>query len=79
MCVLCWTSAGVKVVGQIHEPGFLEGGDFFPLGQDLSMVRLMPLHIRCNANFAYHIIYIECQHVITRQEELQILEALAHD
>jgi arginine deiminase len=28
----------VKVVGQIQEPGFLEGGDFFPLGKDLAMV-----------------------------------------
>lgn len=31
--------AGIQVVGEIGEPGFLEGGDFFPLGRDLAMVR----------------------------------------
>ena len=26
------------MVGEIREPGYLEGGDFFPVGQDLAMV-----------------------------------------
>jgi arginine deiminase len=26
------------VVGEIREPGFLEGGDFFPLGAELAML-----------------------------------------
>ncbi|KAF5833022.1 hypothetical protein DUNSADRAFT_10768 [Dunaliella salina] len=34
----CIEKLGVKVVGQIQEPGFLEGGDFFPLGQDLALL-----------------------------------------
>ncbi len=30
--------AGLPIVGEIVEPGFLEGGDFFPLGPDLAML-----------------------------------------
>ena len=26
------------MIGEIREPGYLEGGDFFPVGQDLAMV-----------------------------------------
>lgn len=29
---------GIEVMGEIREPGFLEGGDFFPCGYDLSLV-----------------------------------------
>lgn len=28
----------MPIVGEIEAPGFLEGGDFFPMGQDLAMV-----------------------------------------
>eukprot|EP00195_Chlamydomonas_chlamydogama_P009440 CAMPEP_0202891208 /NCGR_PEP_ID=MMETSP1392-20130828/1328_1 /ASSEMBLY_ACC=CAM_ASM_000868 /TAXON_ID=225041 /ORGANISM="Chlamydomonas chlamydogama, Strain SAG 11-48b" /LENGTH=467 /DNA_ID=CAMNT_0049574893 /DNA_START=174 /DNA_END=1577 /DNA_ORIENTATION=+ len=34
----CFTKLGLPVVGEIREPGFLEGGDFFPCGQDLCML-----------------------------------------
>jgi hypothetical protein len=30
--------AGLPIAGRIHEPGFLEGGDFFPMGADLALV-----------------------------------------
>lgn len=30
--------AGLPIAGQITDPGYLEGGDFFPLGQDLALV-----------------------------------------
>lgn len=30
--------AGLPVVGEIEEPGFLEGGDFFAAGEDLALV-----------------------------------------
>lgn len=30
--------AGLPIAGRIAEPGFLEGGDFFPMGQDLALV-----------------------------------------
>lgn len=29
---------GLPIAGSIAEPGFLEGGDFFPMGQDLALV-----------------------------------------
>jgi hypothetical protein len=29
---------GLPIAGNIVEPGFLEGGDFFPMGQDLALV-----------------------------------------
>jgi arginine deiminase len=28
----------LPIAGQIEEPGFLEGGDFFPMGTDLALV-----------------------------------------
>lgn len=31
-------AAGLEVIGQIQEPGFLEGGDFTPAGQDLALL-----------------------------------------
>lgn len=31
-------AAGLPIAGNIIEPGFLEGGDFFPMGQDLALV-----------------------------------------
>ena len=34
----CFTKLGLPVVGEIHNPGYLEGGDFFPCGQDLAML-----------------------------------------
>lgn len=30
--------AGLPVVGEIQEPGFLEGGDYFAAGEDLALV-----------------------------------------
>ncbi|MEW5307832.1 MAG: hypothetical protein WDW36_010207 [Sanguina aurantia] len=33
----CFTKLGLPVAGEIREPGYLEGGDFFPLGTDLAM------------------------------------------
>ena len=30
--------AGLEVIGQIEEPGYLEGGDFTPAGQDLALL-----------------------------------------
>lgn len=29
---------GMQIVGEIEAPGFLEGGDFFPMGQDLALI-----------------------------------------
>ncbi|KIZ04019.1 Amidinotransferase family protein [Monoraphidium neglectum] len=34
----CFDKLGLPIIGQIEAPGFLEGGDFFPLGRDLAMV-----------------------------------------
>ncbi|KIY99877.1 Amidinotransferase family protein [Monoraphidium neglectum] len=34
----CFNKLGMPIVGEIEAPGFLEGGDFFPMGQDLAMV-----------------------------------------
>lgn len=34
----CLSKLGLNVVGEIREPGYLEGGDFFPINADLSMV-----------------------------------------
>eukprot|EP00882_Tetradesmus_deserticola_P013240 GHRQ01014040.1.p1 GENE.GHRQ01014040.1~~GHRQ01014040.1.p1 ORF type:complete len:341 (+),score=165.52 GHRQ01014040.1:150-1025(+) len=34
----CFKKLGLPIAGRIAEPGFLEGGDFFPLGQDLALV-----------------------------------------
>ncbi|KAF8072641.1 CPN20 [Scenedesmus sp. PABB004] len=34
----CFNKLGLPVAGRIVEPGFLEGGDFFPMGQDLALV-----------------------------------------
>lgn len=35
---MCLSPAGLPIAGTISEPGFLEGGDFFPMGQDLALV-----------------------------------------
>lgn len=35
---LCFSKLGMPVIGEIHEPGFLEGGDYFPAGPDLALV-----------------------------------------
>lgn len=37
--------SGLPVVGEIKEPGFLEGGDFFPMGQDLAMLGIGVSHV----------------------------------
>lgn len=42
-CAVPWravrnTTPGLPIAGTISEPGFLEGGDFFPMGQDLALV-----------------------------------------
>lgn len=34
----CLNKLGLSVIGEVKEPGFLEGGDFFPVSADLSMV-----------------------------------------
>lgn len=34
----CFRKLGLPIAGTISEPGFLEGGDFFPMGQDLALV-----------------------------------------
>lgn len=34
----CFKKLGMPVLGEIAEPGFLEGGDFFPSGHDLALV-----------------------------------------
>ena len=34
----CGAGPGMPVISEIREPGYLEGGDFFPAGEDLSMV-----------------------------------------
>jgi arginine deiminase len=34
----CFNKLGLNVVGEVVEPGFLEGGDFFPVSPDLAMV-----------------------------------------
>eukprot|EP00879_Flechtneria_rotunda_P005256 GHRR01005541.1.p1 GENE.GHRR01005541.1~~GHRR01005541.1.p1 ORF type:complete len:392 (+),score=108.32 GHRR01005541.1:604-1779(+) len=34
----CFRKLGLPIAGDIVEPGYLEGGDFFPLGQDLALV-----------------------------------------
>jgi arginine deiminase len=34
----CFKKLGLPVIGEIKAPGYLEGGDFFPCGQDLAMV-----------------------------------------
>ncbi|KAI8474870.1 MAG: hypothetical protein J3K34DRAFT_517740 [Monoraphidium minutum] len=34
----CFNKLGMPIIGEIEAPGFLEGGDFFPCGQDLAMV-----------------------------------------
>ncbi|GAB4818895.1 hypothetical protein N2152v2_005941 [Parachlorella kessleri] len=34
----CLTKLGLPVVGDIREPGFLEGGDFFPAGRELALL-----------------------------------------
>eukprot|EP00177_Eucheuma_denticulatum_P005686 GFKZ01010355.1.p1 GENE.GFKZ01010355.1~~GFKZ01010355.1.p1 ORF type:complete len:474 (+),score=74.17 GFKZ01010355.1:170-1591(+) len=34
----CFRKLGLNVVGRIPAPGFLEGGDFFPAGKELSLI-----------------------------------------
>lgn len=34
----CLEKLGLRVVGAVEEPGYLEGGDFFPVSPDLAMV-----------------------------------------
>ncbi|KAL4439030.1 hypothetical protein ABPG77_006967 [Micractinium sp. CCAP 211/92] len=34
----CLQKLGLPVVGEIQEPGYLEGGDFFPAGRDLALL-----------------------------------------
>ncbi|GBF90210.1 arginine deiminase [Raphidocelis subcapitata] len=34
----CFNKLGLPIVGAIEAPGFLEGGDFFPLGRDLALL-----------------------------------------
>ena len=34
----CFNKLGIPVIGEVQNPGKLEGGDFFPLGKDFCMV-----------------------------------------
>ena len=34
----CFQKLGLPIVGEIKEPGCLEGGDFIPLGKDLCLI-----------------------------------------
>ena len=34
----CFQKLGITVLGQVDPPGYLEGGDFFPAGEDLCFV-----------------------------------------
>ena len=34
----CFRKIGLPVIGAIKHPGYLEGGDFFPAGQDLCFI-----------------------------------------
>lgn len=45
----CFGKLGVPVAGAIAEPGFLEGGDFFPAGRDLA---LLGIGLRSNMDAA---------------------------
>ena len=36
--MLLHSYAGLPVLGDIEEPGFLEGGDYFAAGEDLALV-----------------------------------------
>lgn len=38
----CFKKLGLNVIGRIPEPGFLEGGDFFPAGEGLSLIGIGP-------------------------------------
>ncbi|EGC40455.1 hypothetical protein DICPUDRAFT_93382 [Dictyostelium purpureum] len=35
---LCFQILGLPIIGEIPEPGKLEGGDFYPVGRDLSLI-----------------------------------------
>ena len=35
---LATVAADMEVIGEIEEPGFLEGGDFTPAGKDLALL-----------------------------------------
>ena len=37
-CAGSLAASGLPVVGEIEEPGFLEGGDYFAAGEDLALV-----------------------------------------
>lgn len=34
----CFQKLGINVLGQVDQPGYLEGGDFFPAGEDLCFI-----------------------------------------
>jgi arginine deiminase len=34
----CFSKLGIEPLGEIKEPGLLEGGDFFPIGNDLCLI-----------------------------------------
>lgn len=38
----CFRKVGLNVIGKVPEPGHLEGGDFFPVGKDLSLLGVGP-------------------------------------
>lgn len=47
----CFNKLGMKVVGEIPSSGRLEGGDFFPMGQDLCMIGV---GVRTNMTAVWH-------------------------
>mmetsp|Transcript_8311 Transcript_8311/g.17872 ORF Transcript_8311/g.17872 Transcript_8311/m.17872 type:complete len:471 (+) Transcript_8311:46-1458(+) len=47
----CHRKLGLEVVGEVQAPGYLEGGDFFPAGEDLCFIGVGP---RSNFEAAQH-------------------------
>ena len=48
----CFEKVGLSVIGSIEKPGFLEGGDFFPCGDDLA---LLGIGLRSNYDAAHQL------------------------
>jgi len=43
----CFNKLGIPVIGEVQNPGKLEGGDFFPLGKDFCMVGVGMISFHC--------------------------------
>ena len=48
----CFEKLGLAVIGAVEAPGFLEGGDFFPCGDDLA---LLGIGLRSNYEAAHQL------------------------